>query len=455
MFSKAIRYYENGLKLSNEPQYQGLYLSFSANLASSYVKVGKKKEALEILTGVLPIAVQNKFYEKEIQILLALAEVYFLDNFEAAKVYLDSSFNKANRYGDKEAVIRSLKAMSALYKVHAQYKESMAISEKERQMSDSLFNKQKAIEVADLQANHQLQKSKTDINRLELINKTNLTIRYGIILILAVILIFLFIILYFYYRSRKLNKLVNRANNNLQILNEELEEMHVVKDKMFAIIGHDLRSPLASVIGMLDLLKEDALDKTEQLTIIEQLSIHSKGSMEMLTNLLLWGQNQIKGSYLRPQYCSVKDIIAKNILLVKVASTQKSLTIEDLTDASAVVWADPSHIDFVFRNLISNAIKYSRKHGSIIIGAEPQKTPSHISFYIKDTGIGISQERLSSIFKLNGQSTIGTAGEKGTGLGLVMCKDFIEANDGELHVESEENVGSVLKITFRRYPRDY
>jgi signal transduction histidine kinase len=446
--NKSLLYFEKGYKISNSPQYQSLHLAFAANLGSAYAKLGRYKDAREILNTNLPIAVHNKFYMREMQLLSALSDAWANEDFNKAKAYIDSCISKSLAHGDTETYIRAIKSLSSLYEGHHDYKMALKLSRAERKTSDSLFNLKRALEIANLNSSYQLQKSNADNNQLKLTNHKNLMVRGGMLMVSCIILLILIITIYFYLRSKKLNRQMIEVNKSLTGLNVELQAHHAVKDKMFSIIGHDLRSPLANVIGILALLNDDDLSGAERKEIIEKLSVHSKTSMQMLDNLLTWGQAQVKGIYLSQQYVDVKEIIVKNITLLRVPLDEKKIIIEDNIVQHTMIWADPAHVDFVVRNLISNAIKYCPPAGNIVITSAEER-PGYTSFFVKDNGLGIKKDKLSTIFHIQSESTPGTGGEKGTGLGLIMCKGFIIANGGEISVDSTEGSGSTFKFTLQ------
>lgn len=453
-YNKALPYFETGYRLSNHPQYQSLHLTFSASLGSCYAKLGRSIEARKILDENLPIAVRNKFYDREMQILSALSDAWAVEDFSKAKAYLDTCVTKSKLHGDTERYIRALKSLSNLYALKGDYKSALGIEKTERSSSDSLFNLKRALEIGNLNANYQLQKSNADNSQLKLLNRKNQIIRRGMLIVSCIIFIILVITLYFYLRSKKLNKQMDQANKSLTALNAELQAHHTVKDKMFSIIGHDLRSPLANVIGVLELLNDDDLNQAERKEIIEKLSVHSKTSMEMLDNLLTWGQAQVKGIYLSQQFVDIKGIIANNITLLRISSEEKKIIIQDLIASNTMIWADPTHVDFVIRNLIANSIKYCPPQGSIIISSAAGNKPGFTDFFINDNGRGIKADRLQKIFNIQSESTTGTAGEKGTGLGLIMCKGFITANGGEMTVESVEGEGSTFRFSLQNHQPD-
>jgi signal transduction histidine kinase len=162
----------------------------------------------------------------------------------------------------------------------------------------------------------------------------------------------------------------------------------------------------------------------------------------------MWGQSLVKGVMLQQQSVSVDTCIRQDLSLSTLALAEKKLIADYLPDETARVEADPMHLDFIIRNLLANAIKYSRNGGSITIRIHHDKKPGYVVISVKDDGVGIPTERLPMIFHPT-SSTPGTQNEKGTGIGLMLCREFALLNGGEIWVESEEGRGATFYLAFK------
>ncbi|HBZ25667.1 MAG TPA: hypothetical protein DEO54_05425 [Rikenellaceae bacterium] len=248
--------------------------------------------------------------------------------------------------------------------------------------------------------------------------------------------------------KQKLEEIVKQRTSTIEEQKEKLEIANSTKDKFFGIIAHDLKSPFNSIIGLsevlIDQIKEkdyEGIDKYAR--IIGQ---SSQRAMDLLMNLLEWSRSQTGRMEFNPENFELVDLIDENKVLFDEIAAQKAITIKKVLPHNLVVFADKPMISTVLRNLISNAIKFTRQDGEIIISAE--KRGNEIFISVCDNGVGISTRRIDNLFRLDkSESTTGTAKEQGTGLGLILCKEFIEKHGGKIWVESEEEKGSAFYFT--------
>lgn len=231
--------------------------------------------------------------------------------------------------------------------------------------------------------------------------------------------------------------------------NQELAELNAAKDKFFSIIAHDLRSPFSGFLGLTKMMSENIYSFTRE--ELEEISTNMQKSSSnlytLLENLLEWSRMQGSNIDFNPEKCLLYNIANENIEIIYANASQKDIKIFNHISKSIEVELDISMINSVFRNLISNAIKFTNPGGEIIIGAKKQfvEDKSYIHVFVKDNGIGIDQDLLSKLFKVDQKvSRIGTAGEQSTGLGLLLCKEFIKKHNGKIWVESEIDHGSVF-----------
>jgi two-component system, sensor histidine kinase and response regulator len=218
-----------------------------------------------------------------------------------------------------------------------------------------------------------------------------------------------------------------------------LHESNIFKDKLFSIISHDLRAPLAQVQSVLELLVNELLDLEEFREILPNLLQNTKTTMSFLDNLLLWAKSQIQGQNMDKQYFNITDLIQKNIALFQQGAINKNILLAG-SYQSYQVFADKNMIDLVVRNLLNNAIKFCQEGDKIMVYSLPDE--NMLKICVEDTGVGISPENLNKLLNKEVFSQKGTSGEAGTGLGLKLCQDFVEKNGGKMWIESELGKGS-------------
>ena len=251
-----------------------------------------------------------------------------------------------------------------------------------------------------------------------------------------------------YYCIWRDNTKIKKAELEIVHKNEELKILNAQKDKFFSIIGHDLKSPFNSILGFSELLIQD-VDQTqyEKVKMYSDLILKSsKLAMNLLNNLLEWSLSQTGRMNFKPEHLNMVNLINETVPLFINIANQKMIQITTELPDSVQVFGDKAMISTIFRNLISNAIKYTVPEGKIIISAK--ETQKVFTFSIKDSGVGIKKARIEKLFRIDeNQSTLGTQKENGTGLGLILCKEFVEKHGGKIWVESEEGKGSDFKFT--------
>jgi len=229
---------------------------------------------------------------------------------------------------------------------------------------------------------------------------------------------------------------------------KRLKELNVTKDKFFSIIAHDLKSSLGGFKNMLEIMDEnyDDFGENEKKEVIFELNNSSRNVYNLLENLLNWANSQSGRIKFTPEMNDINEIISKcTSLLSGYAQSKKISLVTDLKDIGKIL-IDSNMIYTVVRNLISNAIKFTREDGVIKIFS--YKTKDFIVVSVNDNGVGMEKEIMDMLFRLDlQQSSIGTANEKGTGLGLILCKEFVEKHDGTMHVDSEPGKGSTFSFT--------
>jgi two-component system sensor histidine kinase/response regulator len=239
-----------------------------------------------------------------------------------------------------------------------------------------------------------------------------------------------------------------KSEAEIKIKNEELELLNSTKDKFFSIIAHDLKSPFNSIMGFSEILVEQ-VNKNNLKGIAKYAGIifnSSKRAVGLLMNLMEWSRSQTGRMEFVPDTIEIVDFISENIIMFDEIARQKSIVIKKDLPLHAAVFADQDMINTVMRNLLSNAIKFTKPGGEILISIN--QNPNEITVSVKDSGIGISADRIEKLFRIDeNYSTPGTNNEIGTGLGLILCKEFIEKHGGRIWAESVLGCGSTFSFT--------
>ena len=264
------------------------------------------------------------------------------------------------------------------------------------------------------------------------------------LIVISIITSIAFCIVYYLYRK------TIRLNIALQIESDKLAAANKTKDRIFSIIGHDLRSPVINTINSLMIMAEhsDFMTKEEEKVMYDTLLQQTSASLDTLDKLLFWGGRQIKGILYKPEDLQVHTSIMQALDLYQDLLKQKKVIVNVTVPTELLIYADQAYTAFVMRNLISNAIKFSNPGGAITVGISEQSKPNYCLLFVKDEGIGMSAEVLSHLFTVKIQSQKGTYNEKGTGLGLLLCKEFVEKGGGEIYATSTLGQGTTCFFSF-------
>lgn len=245
----------------------------------------------------------------------------------------------------------------------------------------------------------------------------------------------------------------NLILNELSETKENLEKINAEKDKFFSIIAHDLKSPFSGFLGLTRIMAEEIHDisVTEMKKFSKTMQASASNLYKLLENLLEWSRMQRGLIEIKPQYSKLKSLIDQNIEIAEEFAKQKNIDIVSYVSESATVYSDLPMLNTVIRNLISNAIKFTPRGGRVEVGTvelDDDTEPKNECIYIRDNGVGMDLETLSKLFKIDQKvSRPGTENEASSGLGLLLCKEFIEKQGGRIWVESEAGKGSTFYFT--------
>ena len=250
-------------------------------------------------------------------------------------------------------------------------------------------------------------------------------------------------------------EMLAQKNDELKAKNAELDEkngqlnlLNADKDKFFSIIAHDLRNPIGALRELPQLIAEnlDNYSKDELRRLITMQRDAARNLFELLENLLTWSRMQRGLIDFNPEPIQVSALVQRSIALLMPSAAQKAITLTQAVNPSLLGMADHKMIDAVVRNLISNAIKFTNQGGTIEVSGNDDG--AFMTIAVKDNGVGIGEQFLPKLFRIDEQyRRTGTANERGTGLGLILCKEFVERNGGEIRVESKVGNGSTFSFT--------
>lgn len=453
------------------------YAMFNAN---SSIRVFEKNGIMEWLAYAYEIKgkvylKQNKFkwalywysqsemlHEKieddrgKIDLYNGMAEAYLgLKNDDLSERYALAAFEISERIKFMEGQQKCAATLYRLTKNKNDFESALAYHEIFQTLSDSLSRNENKKSLSMLKS-----KMEHERQRLELVeaNKKQLASQRNYIhAALAILLIFITVTLLMRRSERiqkNLNKELKDKTEDLERREIELQEINRTKDRLFSIIGHDLRGPIGAFQSLLKLFKDGEIGQSEFMEFIPKFRHDIDHISFTLNNLLSWGQTQMNGIVTKPSVVALETIVRENINLLSETAENKSIRLVSHLTENTHAWSDLHQIDIVVRNLISNALKFTPENGMVTISSLEKN--DHWQISIRDTGVGMDQETINKLFAKNSTvTTYGTNNEKGTGLGLNLCMEMIEKNNGKIWVNSMKRKGSTFHFTVPKSKKNY
>jgi signal transduction histidine kinase len=430
--SEAVAFHERAMALNmaiNNPRSIGNSLM---NLGSTYLRMGNPQLAIDFYERAKVIRTSMNDVRSLSLVHSGLADAYLsLREFDLAARNAERAYELAmTARVPLEASIASRFAYLA-FKEAKNPVDAVRYLEIHKTLSDSLFTIDRQKAISNLESVAELNRKNDEIRALESVKSYERNLITAILISLAITLLLLFGI--------------HRARLRERVISAELRDLGDVKDQMLSILSHDLRSPLSSLHSMIELMEMDALSPQEWRSFKALLIRQFDVTDETLRDVLLWAKGQFEGEKPRAQSVNLKDAVDSNVELIRLIAQRKGIEIDVDVDTSDHVIADRAHLMAIIRNLLTNAVKFT-KSGKRIRLQNRTDNSTHV-LTVSDEGVGIKPEKLSTLFESAGRFTNGTAGETGSGLGLVFVRDLVRRNNGSITVESQLGQGTTFTVT--------
>ncbi|MDA9554873.1 tetratricopeptide repeat-containing sensor histidine kinase [Pelobium sp.] len=443
----AINFYNQAISL-NIKNNNRLWLGQDySEMAVAYRHLSNYQLAIAYSQKALTIAKQLNDPKLIVNNLNFLSNIYInFDEFDKAKSLLDKALNLSANHNLSRIRLSVLKNYANLAEKQKDFKSALMAEKNYNRLYDSLYNIDRYKQLDEFRTYFETEQKQRENLALKQANlNKEIKIQNKNYFILAIAALFL-LGLYLFYLLYQNSKEIRRTNNGLIKQNEEinkqkekLEELNQLKTKFFSIISHDLRSPLISLKGMFSLFENSKLEEAELKNFMRELEINFKNTSNLVDNLLVWAKSQMQGEVLQKKRINLCKISDENVSLLKIQYQNRHVQIINQLQF-CYAYADEESISVVIRNLLSNAVKFTPNDGKITLNSK--KTADKIIFCVNDTGIGMDSEEIQQVLNHNFFSTNGVRNEKGSGLGLMLCQEFIKKNDGEFWIESEKGNGS-------------
>ncbi|MFP4470263.1 MAG: ATP-binding protein [Bacteroidales bacterium] len=466
---QALNDYQRAKALLQEALDIAVEINEEYNIANLYYHLGNL--AFE---SNADISVSVQYYEKALAMYNRLENWYgtAISTYEMALAHLEMGedttgyelLQKTLQLSKQNGLIKitmdAYLALSQWHKSHGNLSAALDLYIRYSNLHDSLFSETTSRNIAEMQAKYDLTRQQAQIELLE--NEQRLHTAYQWFYIMAIVFVSSFgVLIFLRYREKKKilarleEEIEQRKTQQARLLESEqkLREANATKDKFFSIISHDLKSPFGAIMGLSELLNEDydRYDDHSRKRLICEIHKATVSTYSLLKDLLAWSQSQRGLMKFDPQQTNLARLCHENLDFVKTAAQKKEISLNCNVSPDLNVMADRNMLTTIIRNLLSNAVKFTPRGGEVMMSAILTNNSSQERFVevtVSDNGIGMNESNLVRLFKIEEKfKTYGTERETGTGLGLIICREFIEKHGGTICAESREGHGSTFRFT--------
>jgi signal transduction histidine kinase len=450
-YDQALQYAQRALQTARAFRNESDIAGYTDDEAKALAGMGEVRQALELYRQSLAYYTRANDGLEIITTQTLMAQAYLqLKDFRQSLHYAQLSLEGSRSLRRQRLIRESAKALADVYEAAGDDKNALHYFKLYKDFSDSLFNDESHKRLLAVAAGYDFDKkesrlraeqAETDAHYQQTLRKDAVKISVTV-LVIVILSLLAFILFRSRYVNRRVNHLLREKNEKIEEQKETLEQQAVQlllnnrqKDKLFSIIAHDLRGPLNSLKGLMDLLKEKRLSEEEINAIMNEFRRNVDQSAELVGNLLVWASSQLDGIAANPVVLPLKPLVQDILALFSHQARQKNILLGEELHPAVCVVADKDMLQVVIRNLVSNAVKFCRPGDSVTVSCT--YSGSEVEICVADTGIGLKEESLDKIRRKESFTSYGTAKEKGTGLGMLLCREFAEANHGRFRIESE------------------
>lgn len=430
------------IEIANQIGSQFAVIQANYNLGETYAGRGDHDLAMEMYEESLRLSRENNIIPGIYFNQKGIAELYREQgNLSEAIVQFESALEYANMFPTSDESIPVLKSLSELYAQAGNMAEAYSYLSRYSTIQDSLRQTERDQIVArqEVLLGLRVERETREIAEAALLKEQQS--KFVITLLLIALLIILVGLIFLFINKLKANKLLKHKTEELARANED-------KDKLLSLLSHDLRAPITSLQGIVQLIHSDLIEGNDLKLALDQVDANLQKEFNTLTNYLHWAKDQKYGIEAKPKSVNVTEISNSLVEESNKIGRNKGVSVVNKIPENTLIHADKQMTSVILRNLISNAIKYTNKEDEIILNASISE--NEVTLSVKDNGIGIDPQIKNQIFETFNNSTLGTDGERGTGLGLSICKEFAEKQNARLYFESEPGKGTTFYITYKK-----
>ncbi|MBN2788959.1 MAG: tetratricopeptide repeat protein [Candidatus Delongbacteria bacterium] len=413
-FKKALDYYKKSLNIRTKDADRTGVAETLKSIGMLYLKLNDHDKALEHLHKSMKIIEELGEKKSLSTTYINIAKLYFtINDYKHAEEYSKKSFNIAKKYDHKDVLQDDYELMSQIYSDQRKYKKSLECYKKFINIHDEILNIQKQNEIFNMYLKHENEKKEKE-NEI--------------------------------YKLKNIQLI--ESNEKLRDSRKELQRINASKDRFFNILAHDLKNPFSILYTTSEILASyyKELSETKRVEYISTIRLSSKHILKLIENLLEWSRSQSGKKQFQPVNFNLYEIVESTFLLLNQSAKMKNISMKIKMKKNLGIYADKNMIRTVLRNLITNSIKFTNKDGNITISSSKNKQGTTIS--VHDDGVGIKKKDQKKLFSMDKHFvTMGTSNEKGTGIGLLLCEEFVKKHNGKIWIESKYGKGSKFTIS--------
>jgi len=464
---EALQSYEQALKIAEQIQdYRSVGITMN-NMGMIYKQLGNYDKALSYCMGSIQARLDVKDSSSIFHPLTTVSQIYMLKkNYDEALVHLNRAFEIASLRNERRQMLIAYEIYHELYRDLGNYRTALDYYKLYSSTKDSLMNDESNKRIAELKITYEVdKKDKENIilrqqneyqRRMNNIQKTSF--------VAISFLVFLLLIMFYFRHKHNLRtnkilydknvKITEQSDKMREILNNLIEnekkliEANATKDKFFSIIAHDLKNPLHAIVLSADTIrsKSHIMSESQLVELVSQIHKAGLHLSNLLENLLYWSKTQSGSLKAERQMIDLTYLVSENIKLLSESAKNKGIHIINNNGGPVLAYGDPNMVNTIIRNLISNAIKFTSRDGKVAVTT--RMNSEYVELKVTDNGVGISDDDMKKLFRVDVHySTFGTSREKGTGLGLILCKEFMEMNNGS--IEAKSAIGEGTEVTIK------
>jgi signal transduction histidine kinase len=455
-YNKAMEYFQYANKIAEKFKSSEGRITAKINMGEVYNKINKPDSALLFFNHGLNIAKQFSDQNGIAFCEIGIGNSYLLKKmFPTAISHLQTGYTISQKTKTIQHLVEATKLLAeafeksnqpaiavSFFKKYIQYKDSLLNEENNRNAQEMEFNyllEKKQNLITLLQKDQSIQKAKSDMQHL---------VTIALFVLVCFLVIFAFIINKFRIKEIRARELIGHQKREIENQAKNLEDLNLYKDKTFSILSHDLRNPISSLTNVVDLMDQNVINEEDFSLMRHSFRSQLKSINLLLDNTLNWSKSQMTGE-LNPNKnkIDISSIVERNFDLFRQNAIGKNITLSKNVDSNIPLILDENHFDIILRNIIYNGIKFTPIGGQVRVEAFQKNNIAFIK--IIDTGKGMDQETIDTLFTYqNFNRKYGTNGESGAGIGLVLTHEFVQRNNGEISVTSQENIGTEFTLTF-------